>query len=125
MPPGLTISQAAAGRSTLLAIVIAAAAGVIALGPSLFLLFRLFLQGRLAEAPEPAPDRAAEVVAARPARALAPFAGASLVAGTGRMVFLDSGWAHLVGTLCLVGAEAGVFVLATGVPDDGASQAES
>jgi cytochrome d ubiquinol oxidase subunit II len=45
--PGLTIDQAAAGRSTLLAVIIAVAGGALVLVPSLVLLFRLVLRGRL------------------------------------------------------------------------------
>jgi len=45
--PGLTITQAAAGRSTLIAVVISVAAGATVLVPSLILLFSLFLGGRL------------------------------------------------------------------------------
>lgn len=45
--PGLTIDQAAAGRSTLIAIIIGVTIGAIVLVPSLLLLFGLFLRGRL------------------------------------------------------------------------------
>jgi cytochrome d ubiquinol oxidase subunit II len=49
--PGLTVAEAAAGRSTLIALVVALAVGAIVLIPSLLLLFGLFLRGRL-DAPE-------------------------------------------------------------------------
>jgi cytochrome bd ubiquinol oxidase subunit II len=45
--PGMTVTQAAAGRSTLLALVIAVACGSAILLPSLALLYGLFLRGRL------------------------------------------------------------------------------
>ncbi len=45
--PGMTVTQAAAGRSTLLALVIAVACGSLVLVPALVLLFTLFLRGRL------------------------------------------------------------------------------
>jgi cytochrome bd ubiquinol oxidase subunit II len=45
--PGMTVTQAAAGRSTLVALVIAVACGAVVLVPSLVLLFTLFLRGRL------------------------------------------------------------------------------
>ncbi len=45
--PGLTIQQAAAGRATLVAVVVGAAAGAVVLVPSLGLLFGLLLRGRL------------------------------------------------------------------------------
>jgi cytochrome d ubiquinol oxidase subunit II len=44
--PGLTVRQAAAGHSTLVALVIAVAGGALILGPSLALLFTLTLEGR-------------------------------------------------------------------------------
>jgi cytochrome bd ubiquinol oxidase subunit II len=45
--PGLTVVQAAAGRSTLVALIIAVACGAVVLVPSLGLLFTLYLRGRL------------------------------------------------------------------------------
>jgi cytochrome bd ubiquinol oxidase subunit II len=45
--PGMTVTQAAAGRSTLVALVIGVACGLVILIPSLALLFTLFLRGSL------------------------------------------------------------------------------
>jgi cytochrome bd ubiquinol oxidase subunit II len=45
--PGLTIVQAAAGRSTLVALIAAVVSGAVVLVPSLGLLFTLYLRGRL------------------------------------------------------------------------------
>jgi cytochrome d ubiquinol oxidase subunit II len=45
--PGMTVTQAAAGRSTLVSLIIAVACGSVILIPSLALLFTLFLRGRL------------------------------------------------------------------------------
>jgi cytochrome d ubiquinol oxidase subunit II len=45
--PGMTVTQAAAGRSTLVALVIAVACGSAILVPALVLLFTLFLRGQL------------------------------------------------------------------------------
>jgi cytochrome d ubiquinol oxidase subunit II len=53
MLPGMTVTQAAAGRTTLTALVIAVACGAVVLIPSLALLYTLFLRGRL-DAPETA-----------------------------------------------------------------------
>src|SRR5262249_34863749 len=78
--PGLTIRQAAAPPDTLVAVIVAVLAGGAILFPSLALLFRLVLRGRLGyggEAPE-APVRAA-TAALRPGL-LARVAGACLVA---------------------------------------------
>jgi len=74
--PGMTVSQAAAGRSTLIALIIGVAAGAVVLVPSLILLFTLFLRGRLdtSPAPDSGPEHGAE---APPASASAhPPAGA-------------------------------------------------
>ncbi len=45
--PGLTVTQAAAGRATLIATIVAVAAGAVVLVPSLALLYSLVLRGRL------------------------------------------------------------------------------
>jgi len=47
MLPGLTVTQAAAGRSTLIALIIAVCCGAVVLIPSLALLYTLFLRGQL------------------------------------------------------------------------------
>jgi hypothetical protein len=41
------------------------------------------------------------------------LAAVCVVAGAVLLVLLDSGWAHVVGVLCLFGCAASVFVLAT------------
>jgi cytochrome d ubiquinol oxidase subunit II len=72
--PGMTVVQAAAGRATLVALVIAVACGSAVLIPSLALLFTLFLRGRLdtpdhhapGEAPVTSSGQAAPAHAARP-----------------------------------------------------------
>jgi cytochrome bd ubiquinol oxidase subunit II len=51
--PGLTIDEAAAGRSTLIAILVAAAIGAVVLIPSLALLYGLVLRGRFEAEPRP------------------------------------------------------------------------
>jgi cytochrome bd ubiquinol oxidase subunit II len=58
--PGLTVTQAAAGEATLVAIVIAVGCGALVLVPSLALLYTLFLRGRL-DTPESHPAGAAPV----------------------------------------------------------------
>jgi len=69
--PGMTISQAAAGRSTLLALIIGVACGSVILVPSLALLFTLFLRGRL-DTPE---QHAPATVEAAPAGLTPPSPG--------------------------------------------------
>jgi cytochrome bd-type quinol oxidase subunit 2 len=84
--PGLTIDQAAAGRLTLLAIIIiAVAGGAIVLVPSLVLLFRLFLRGRLdpADTPDATVLNPRHIAQKGKTRLLAALAGATLVIGAG------------------------------------------
>jgi cytochrome d ubiquinol oxidase subunit II len=103
--PGLTIQQAAAPDDTLIAIVVAVVVGAAILFPSLGLLFKLVLGGRLDYA-ESAPT------SARPGRAvlsasapglLARSAGACFVAGLGFLTAADAGWAHAIGVASLFG----------------------
>jgi cytochrome bd ubiquinol oxidase subunit II len=100
---GLTVREAAAGRETLVAVVVAVVAGAVILFPSLALLFG-FVLGR-------APGRG-KSVAERPAQgrslltALGPgllprLAIACLVAGVGFLTVAEAAWAHAVGVLCL------------------------
>ena len=136
--PGLTVVQAAAGRSTLVALIIAVVGGAAVLVPSLGLLFTLYLRGRLDTPEDGGAEHAglglglglgaragAGASAAGGGRALAPWtrvrlwgtaAVAGLVAGTGLLVFADANWAHLVGVACLVVCAVAVFLLAA--PDD-------
>jgi cytochrome bd ubiquinol oxidase subunit II len=138
--PGLTVVQAAASRSTLVALIIAVGCGAVVLVPSLALLFTLYLRGRL-DTPEQAaaPGRTPADFAARPssspaiglavgavgaadegrgslpgtrARAWGLAAVVGLVGGTGLLVFANANWAHLVGVACLVLCAVAVFLLA-------------
>jgi cytochrome d ubiquinol oxidase subunit II len=102
--PGLTVEQAAAPRDTLVAVIVAIAAGAIVVLPALGALLRLTLAGRLvADAPDPAIAAGAGVEAGSPrAPALAPRgAVAGLVAGFGLLTVADAGWAHAVGVVSL------------------------
>jgi cytochrome bd ubiquinol oxidase subunit II len=124
--PGLTVAQAAAGRSTLVALIVAVVCGAVVLVPSLGLLYSLFLRGRL-DTSEHEADVSVGVPVEEGAggagrgRALAPgtrvrvwgvAAVAGLVAGTGLLVLADANWAHLFGVVCLVVCAVGVFLLA-------------
>ena len=66
--PGLTVTQAAADRSTLIALIIGVACGCVVLIPSLALLFTLFLRGRLdtPESHDPLHPESAPAEAAAP-----------------------------------------------------------
>jgi len=129
--PGLTVRAAAAGRATLIATIIGVAVGAAVLVPSLGLLYTLVLRGRLdaAASDEPAAPaavpgpvvvpvarRAASVPGTRLAWA---FAGVSLVAGVGLLVFASPAWAIAIGVLALLACAVTVFAL-TAAPEDGA-----
>jgi cytochrome bd ubiquinol oxidase subunit II len=101
--PGLTIRQAAAPHDTLVAVIVAVLAGGAILFPSLALLFRLVLGGRLGyggEAPDQ-PTRREVAAAARPGL-LARVAAACAVAGFGLLTVAEAGWAHGLGVLALL-----------------------
>ncbi|MFL5840435.1 MAG: cytochrome d ubiquinol oxidase subunit II [Thermoleophilaceae bacterium] len=112
--PGLTIEQAAAPHDTLVAVIVAVVGGGIILFPSLTLLLRLTLVGRLGPAHEPA-EPAERPPAGRPllpvdqARA-GRFAIACLVGGIGLLTVAEAAWAHAVGVVLLFGFVAAGFL---------------
>jgi len=142
--PGMTVTQAAAGMSTLVALVITVCCGLAVLVPSLALLFVLFLRGRLdtpeshapGEAPgETPPDEAAGLsasAASLAARAEAaggargsawPLGAAALLglaAGAGLLVFTDPPWTHVLGVAGLLLSAVAVFTLTATPPGDDA-----
>jgi cytochrome bd ubiquinol oxidase subunit II len=104
--PGLTIEQAAAPHDTLVSLIAAIVAGGIILLPSLTLLFRLTLGGRLGYG-EAHGDAA---LLRRPPRGLLPASAgglvargavASLAAGVGLLTIAEAGWAHAAGVVAL------------------------
>ena len=108
--PGLTIKDAAASHDTLVAIVVAVVAGGAILFPSLALLFRLVLGGRLGEGEAPSVAPAPRELLGASATGLAMrLAGAALVGGLVFLTVLDSGWAHAVGATCLLAFVALAF----------------
>ena len=116
--PGLTVTEAAAGRSTLLAVVIAVAVGALVLVPALALLFTLFLRGRLSGLEDAHPTDVRIEVPARRSRPLGPVAVSLLLAGVFVTVVADGGWARIVGVVCLFGGAVSTFALATAPVDD-------
>jgi cytochrome bd ubiquinol oxidase subunit II len=99
--PGLTIEEAAADRSTLVAVVVSIAAGAVLLVPSLALLFGLLLRGRFDEAAVRDTARA-EASAVDPyPRRLIGVALAFFVVGNGLMLIFHAGWAQIVGVTAL------------------------
>jgi cytochrome d ubiquinol oxidase subunit II len=100
--PGLTVEAAAAPRTTLIAVTVAVLGGAVILFPSLALLFRLVLSGRLAEGGEivdlrPAP----RLVRASRQGFLARAALACLILGVGFLTVAEAAWAHALGVLSL------------------------
>jgi cytochrome d ubiquinol oxidase subunit II len=99
--PGLTIEQAAAGRSTLWALLVSIAGGLVILIPSLALLYGLVLRGRFDVSP-PEPQEAPRPHGTSTRRSLAAAAVALLVAGV-LLVLLGGGALLAVGIVALVG----------------------
>jgi cytochrome d ubiquinol oxidase subunit II len=106
--PGLTVKQAAAPHDTLVAVIVAVVAGGAILFPSLGLLFKLTLSGRL----DHEEHGARPVSSVSPVKAVlsastksglqARLAGACLVSGVGFLTFAEPGWAHLIGVVSLL-----------------------
>ncbi|MHB8234777.1 MAG: cytochrome d ubiquinol oxidase subunit II [Solirubrobacteraceae bacterium] len=102
---GLTVQQAAAPHDTLVLVVIAVLAGATILFPSLALLFRLVLAGRLGYGPgaERRPlAAAASVLGASRTGLLGRVAAACLLAGFGFLTVAEAGWAHAIGAVALL-----------------------
>jgi cytochrome d ubiquinol oxidase subunit II len=109
---GLTVQQAAAPHDTLVLVVVAVLGGGLILFPSLALLFRLVLRGRLDHGSEG--ERQPQISAASTAGLtqlltvsasglLARIAGACLLAGFGLLTVAEAGWAHAIGMVALLG----------------------
>jgi cytochrome bd ubiquinol oxidase subunit II len=124
--PGLTVAEAAAGRSTLIATIVAVAAGAVVLVPSLAVLYSLVLRGRLdtAVVSDAVADAGAAAVAGEVRPGVAgrrsprdPLAGAfavvTLAAGAALLVFADPAWAHAIGAVALIACAVTVFGLAS------------
>jgi cytochrome bd ubiquinol oxidase subunit II len=102
---GLTIHEAAAGHDTLVAVVVAVLVGALLLFPSLALLFRLTLGGKLRDSgpssvEAPVGSRRRGLVSVRLDTRLSV---AFLVAGIGFLTVANAGWAHAIGVACFFG----------------------
>jgi cytochrome bd ubiquinol oxidase subunit II len=103
--PGLTVSQAAAGHETLVAVVIAVVAGAVVLVPSLAFLFTLTLRGRF-DHHNPLLESTVTPIKESPSLTLRlAAAAAALLVGAGCTVLLDS-WGLALGVVLLI-----VFIL--------------
>lgn len=109
---GLTVQQAAAPHDTLVLVIVAVLGGGLILFPSLALLFRLVLHGRLDYGEEAggAPALAAsdgggltQLLAVSASGLLTRVAGACLLIGFGTLTVAEAGWAHAIGVVALLG----------------------
>jgi cytochrome d ubiquinol oxidase subunit II len=110
--PGLTVSQAAAGRATLVAVVVGLAVGSVILIPSLLLLFRLVLRGTFVAQPQPVVLTLSTRPAADPARPTA-ICVVGLAVGALVLVVGDAAWSIAIGAgLLLVSGAFGFSIVA-------------
>jgi cytochrome bd ubiquinol oxidase subunit II len=100
--PGLTVEQAAAGRSTVVATVVAVAVGAVVVVPSLAVLFRLVLRGRF----DPKAAAGEHLVSQHRSRRgrvpLARFAAVAAALGLPLMLIFDRGPFLAIGVLALL-----------------------
>jgi cytochrome d ubiquinol oxidase subunit II len=108
--PGLTISQAAAGRATLIATLVGLAVGSLILIPSLGILFRMVLQGTFSEEVPPQLPVGTERSFTDPRRR-ASLVVLALVVGALVLVVGDAAWSIAIGASLLLVAGACGFVL--------------
>ena len=120
--PGLTVEQAAAGHSALVAVIVGVAIGAIVLVPSLVLLFGLVLRGRFdPQVVEPRGTFALATRAAGTVPLVGVAAGVSLAVGGTLTFFFETSWAHIVGVSALLAFVGFGFVALASivVSDDG------
>jgi cytochrome d ubiquinol oxidase subunit II len=108
--PGLTVAQAAAPRSTLIATTVAVVVGFIVVAPSLGLLFRLVLHGRFERVPRSSPAVGTVQPPSEATRRRRAGASAlTFVLGAVVVVFGTTVWPQVVGVLLLLVSLAGGF----------------
>jgi cytochrome d ubiquinol oxidase subunit II len=122
--PGLTIEEAAASHSTLVAVLIAVGIAALVLTPSLVWLFSLFLHGRfdpnVVEEAVVVPGASSRAAIVRPQ--LGALAAACLVVGGTLTFFFETAWAHVIGVVSLLlFVGAGFVALASLVASGGGS----
>jgi cytochrome d ubiquinol oxidase subunit II len=100
--PGLDVRHAAAPHDTLVALVVAVLGGGAIVFPSLVLLLRLTVAGRLDEGPPPSLPPPAHMGAALRPALLVRTAVACLIVGFGLLTVADAGWAHAIGVTALL-----------------------
>jgi cytochrome d ubiquinol oxidase subunit II len=117
--PGLTLSQASAGTRTMVAIVVSVVLGAVVLFPSLALLFNLTLRGDL-DPGTGIPVAQSHLRDARRPPGSGRVAAILLIAGIALLTIADSGAAHAVGVVALVGAALALYT--TIAPDQLATE---
>ena len=115
--PGLTVEEAAASHTVLVATLVSVGIGVLVLAPSLALLFGLVLKGRFDAPPTaPADTEPRPLAPASQKRLLAVSAG-GLGTGLLFLTLLEPGWAHAIGVAGLfVFIAAGFVAIASSEP---------
>jgi cytochrome d ubiquinol oxidase subunit II len=111
LPPELTIDEAAAGHSTLIAIVVSAIVAALLLIPSLALLYSLFLRGRFDESHR-RDDRleGTRITIGRWELYVSIAAGVFII-GALLNIFSQNDWQRGIGVAALLGGIAGGFAL--------------
>jgi cytochrome bd ubiquinol oxidase subunit II len=101
--PGLTVDEAAAGRSTLVGLLVSVAGGALLLAPSLALLFGLKMRGRFDATPtEPdIPGVDSRPGTVEPPPMLSLVALGCLGVGAGLLLVFDSPWTSVAGAFLL------------------------
>jgi cytochrome d ubiquinol oxidase subunit II len=108
--PGLTVEEAAADRSVLVATLVSIGLGVVVLAPSLALLFSLVLKGRFDAAAAAPPDVEPRPLAPASQKRLLAVSAGGLGTGVLFLTLLEGGWAHAIGVVGLFAFVAAGFV---------------
>jgi cytochrome d ubiquinol oxidase subunit II len=108
--PGLTLEQAAADDSTLIALLVGLGIGALILVPSLFVLFRLVLVGRFDSDAGPQPQARPKLAVRPAARHQRPIVPLGLGLGAAALLLISSSsWLRVVAALALLCALAAAF----------------
>jgi cytochrome d ubiquinol oxidase subunit II len=108
--PGLTVQEAAADRSVLVATLVSVGLGVLVLAPSLALLFGLVLKGRFDAAPTAPAEAEPRPLGPASQRRLLAISVGGLGTGVLFLTLLEAGWAHAIGVVGLFAFVAAGFV---------------
>jgi cytochrome d ubiquinol oxidase subunit II len=103
--PGMTVEQAAAGRSTLISLLVGLGIGALVLAPSLFVLFRLVLTGRFDPRASRRPGAARRPGVAPGSRSRPLAVPAALGVGAALVLTVATvSWLQLIAALAMLGA---------------------